>query len=138
MSEFRKIAWFKQEHEILTDPEDVLKLPCVANYLEVIENGTQPVSDEVEQLVNNVLPKALDMMREGTIYFDKTAVYQMIAVPATAFPYGLYDWEAFLTIFIAGFRFSDDDTLCYDESPSCVFIPDCISAVRDLSEPSPV
>lgn len=115
MSEFRKIAWFKQEHEILTDPEDVLQLPCVANYLEVIENGTQPVSDEVEQLVNKVLPKALDMMREGTIYFDKTAVYQMIAVPATAFPYGLYDWEAFLTIFIAGFRFSDDDTLCYDE-----------------------
>lgn len=115
MGQMHKISWFKQAHEVLTDPKDVLALPNVANYLKVIEDGTQPVSDEVNQLVHELLPRTLELMEKREVYFDLTMVQSIIAVPASVFPYALYDWEAFLTIFIAGFRFTDDDTLCYDE-----------------------
>lgn len=115
MSQYRKIPWIPREHEILTEPQDIMNLPCVKNYLEVIEDGTQPVSDEVQQLVDNLLPEVLKLVSEGKVYLDKTMVEQAIAVPASVFPYALFDWEAFLTIFIVGFRFFEDDTLCYDE-----------------------
>lgn len=115
MSTFHKISWFKKEHEILTHSKDILDLPAVSNYINAIDSGLQPVSDEVDKLVHNVLPMVLDMVDNGKVYLDLTMVQQVIAVPANAFPYGLYDWEAFLTIFMVGFRFSDDDTLCYDE-----------------------
>lgn len=110
-----KIPWFKKEHEILTDPKDVMEIPAVKNYIDAIESGIQPVSDEVDLLVHKLLPMVYDMMDKQEVYLDLTMVQSIIAVPANAFPYGLYDWEAFLTIFIGGFRFADDHTLCYDE-----------------------
>lgn len=115
MSTLHQIPWLKKEHEILTDPKEIMELPAIKNYVDAIESGIQPVSEEVDKLIHGYLPRILKMVEKGELYLDKTAVEQMIAVPATAFPYGLFDWEAFLVVFIVGFRFSDDDTLAFDE-----------------------
>lgn len=112
---YHKIPWFKQEHEILTTGKEVNDLEIIQKYLKVIDSGEQPVSDEVDLLVHKLLPMVLDEMDKGNVYFDLTMVQTMIAVPANAFPYALFDWEAFLVAFIGGFRFTDDNTLCFDE-----------------------
>lgn len=110
-----KVPWFQEAHECFNSSDEFLNYAPIKNYLEAVETGIQPVSDEVHSLIDNVIPIICDMLDKGEIYMDKTMSDKTIAVPATAFPYALFDWEAFLVPFMVGLRFSDDDTLVYDE-----------------------
>lgn len=110
-----KIPWFTNYHDMLTTSEELLAFKPFTNYIDLIKSGKQPANEDIWLLINDILPIIYEKMDQGEIYLDKTMVNQILCVPAKAFPYGLFDWETFVVNFMAGFRWTDDDTLVYDE-----------------------
>lgn len=110
-----QIPWFSHQHEMLTTAKELLAFKPFTNYLELIESGRQPVSEDIHKLIDNVLPIIYEKMDAGEIYLDKTMVHQVLTVPAKVFPYGLFDWQTFVICFMFGFRWSEDDALVFDE-----------------------
>lgn len=110
-----KIPWFTNYHDMLTTSKELLAFKPFTNYINLIKSGKQPANEDIWLLINDILPIIYEKMDQGEIYLDKTMVNQILCVPAKAFPYGLFDWETFVVNFMAGFRWTDDDTLVYDE-----------------------
>lgn len=110
-----KIPWFTNYHDMLTTSKELLAFKPFTNYINLIKSGKQPANEDIWLLINDILPIIYEKMDQGEIYLDKTMVNQILCVPAKAFPYGLFDWETFIVNFMAGFRWTDDDTLVYDE-----------------------
>lgn len=110
-----KIPWFTNHHDMLTTSKELLAFKPFTNYINLIKSGKQPANEDIWLLINDILPIIYEKMDQGEIYLDKTMVNQILCVPAKAFPYGLFDWETFIVNFMAGFRWTDDDTLVYDE-----------------------
>lgn len=110
-----KIPWFTNYHDMLTTSKELLAFKPFTNYINLIKSGKQPANEDIWLLLNDILPIIYEKMDQGEIYLDKTMVNQILCVPAKAFPYGLFDWETFVVNFMAGFRWTDDDTLVYDE-----------------------
>lgn len=110
-----RIPWFSSQHEMLTTSKELLAFKPFTNYIDLIKSGEQPVSEDIWLLVNDIIPMLLEKMDNNEIYFDKTMVNQVLTVPSKAFPYTLFDWEAFVICFMFGFRWVEDDVLVYDE-----------------------
>lgn len=110
-----RIPWFQSQHEMLTTSKELLAFKPFTNYLDLIESGKQPVSEDIHAIIDNILPIIYDYMDSGEIYLDKTMVNQVLTIPAKAFPYSLFDWETFVICFMFGFRWVEDDALVYDE-----------------------
>lgn len=110
-----KIPWFDTPHYILSNSGDVKEYPPLANYINSVKTGIQPVSEDIHDLIEIIETYLYPMIDSGEIYMDLTMCEMMICVPAKYFPYGIFEWEAFLVPFICGFRFSDDDSLVFDE-----------------------
>lgn len=109
------IPWFDSPHYILTNSDDVSEYPPLKNYIDSVKSGVQPVSEDIHDLIAIIESHLYEMIDTGEIYMDLTMCEMMICVPAKYFPYGIFDWEAFLVPFICGFRFSSDNSLVFDE-----------------------
>lgn len=115
LSNQRKIQWFKEPHVVLTSSYDVRKYPPYAEYVDLIDTGVQPVSDDIHKLLFIVNKYLFPMIDSGEVYMDYTLCEAVINTPARYFPYSIFEWEAFLVPFMFGFRFTSDDSLVFDE-----------------------
>lgn len=112
---WHKIDWFPEEHEILTDSQDVAEYPPFAIYVNMVKTGKQPVSEDIHKLIYIIEKHLYPMIDEGTVYMDLTLCEDFRIIPDKAFPYSLFEWEEYLLPFICGFRFSEDDVLVFNE-----------------------
>ena len=62
-----KVPWFQEAHECFNSSDEFLNYAPIKNYLEAVETGIQPVSDEVHSLIDNVIPIICDMLDKGEI-----------------------------------------------------------------------
>lgn len=113
--EWRKIDWFAEQHEIITHSDDVANYPPYYIYADMVKSGKQHTSQDIKDLIKIVEKHLFPMIDDGTVYMDLTLVESFRLVPDKAFPYSLFEWEEFLLPFLAGFRFSDDDVLVFNE-----------------------
>lgn len=114
-NETHKIPWFKEETEILTQLDDIKSYPPLIEYMKLVRSGKQPVSEDIHNLFELIEVHLYPMIEEGTVYMDLGTTESARCVPSKAFPYNLFPWEDFLLPFIFGFRFTDDDTLVFNE-----------------------
>lgn len=111
----RDIPWFKNPHQIYTSSNEVRAYKPYYDYVNSVKTGEQPVSKDIHDLIYILETHLMPMIDDGRIYMDLTMCEMMITVPAKYFPYNIFPWESFLVPFICGFRFSDDDSLVFDE-----------------------
>lgn len=106
-----KIEWFKEAHEITKDKDEIRNYWMFKEYRELVESGEQQVSTSM-----HLLFEYLDnVISELDIYLDITLTEHSYYTPKQYFPHDLYEWERFLLPIIFGLRFTEDDTLVFNE-----------------------
>jgi phage terminase large subunit-like protein len=82
-------------------------------YLDQVESGKIIVSKEVQQLIDYLKKKLED--EKDLIYIDHDEIEEAISSIEKYFPFKLLAWQKFITAFVVGLIYREDDSLVFNE-----------------------